>query len=293
MSDPNNPKTDVNQDKSNNNRQMPLSRFWACFFSFSIFALLWTGKMQKTRRWIPLFVIFITIWFVLDQLLYPSEDYSDITIPHDLDSLPYIEPNVRLDKFLSGMLNDYFPNNEYLADVISLISLSLIVLYHVVLYIGSLLMIVYFMLKWTTQYNLKHFGYKSKREWKKANLPQRNIGKKIKEHSSKTISNIKDISKKTSEKIPSDKIMETSTKAAEKITETSTKAAEKFTETSTKAAEKITETAKNLKPDFKMSEDAKRKQIREWHDMMTMGVITESEFEKKKEEFLKANSEHD
>ena len=143
-------------------------------------------------------------------------------------------------------------------------------------------MIVYFMLKWTTQYNLKHFGYKSKREWKKANLPQRNIGEKIKEHSSKTISSIKDISKKTSEKIPSEKIMETSTKAAEKITETSTK-----------AAEKITETAKNLKPDFKMSEDAKRKQIREWHDMMTMGVITESEFEKKKEEFLKANSEHD
>ena len=268
MADPNNPKTDVGQD---NNRQMPLSRFWACFFSFSIFALLWTGKMQKTRRWIPLFVVFITIWFVLDQLLYPSEDYSDITIPHDLDSLPYIEPNVRLEKFLSGMLNDYFPNNEHLDDVISLISFSFIVLYDVVLHIGSLLMIVYFMLKWTTQYNLKHFGYKSKREWKKANLPQRNIGEKIKEHSSKTISNIKDISKKTSEKIPSDKIMETSTKAAEKITET----------------------AKNLKPDFKMSEDAKRKQIREWHDMMTMGVITESEFEKKKEEFLKANSEHD
>ena len=282
MADPNNPKTDVGQDKPDNNRQMPLSRFWACFFSFSIFALLWTGKMQKTRRWIPLFVVFITIWFILDQLLYPSSDYSDIILSEDIDLLSYIEPNVRLEKFLSGMLNDYFPNNEHLDGVISLISFSFIVLYDVVLHIGSLLMIVYFMLKWTTQYNLKHFGYKSKREWKKANLPQRNIGEKIKEHSSKTISSIKDISKKTSEKIPSEKIMETSTKAAEKITETSTK-----------AAEKITETAKNLKPDFKMSEDAKRKQIREWHDMMTMGVITESEFEKKKEEFLKANSEHD
>lgn len=32
----------------------PVSRFWACFFAPSIFALLWTRKMKKTRRWISI-----------------------------------------------------------------------------------------------------------------------------------------------------------------------------------------------------------------------------------------------
>lgn len=30
----------------------PVSRFWACFFSPGIFALLWTTKMRVTRKWL-------------------------------------------------------------------------------------------------------------------------------------------------------------------------------------------------------------------------------------------------
>ncbi len=269
MSDSNNSKTDMDQNKSKNNRQTPLSRFWACFFSSTIFALLWTGKMKKTRQWILLFTFFITIWFVLDYILYPFSDDSDFTLDNVVDHSFRIEPNYHLETFLSSMIYDYFPNSGNLDDIIFLISFSLIVLYNLVIFIGSLLMIVYFMLKWTTQYNLDNFNYKSKREWKKANIPQHNITEKIKEHSSNIFSNMKDISKKTSAKIPSEKIIETSTKTAEKIADT----------------------AKNLKPKIKMSENDKRNQIREWHDMMTLGIITESEFEKKKEEFLKANND--
>ena len=61
--------------------------------------------------------------------------------------------------------------------------------------------------------------------------------------------------------------------------------AKKIKTKSIDATEKIKETATNLKS-TQMSDDDKRIQIREWHDMMIMGVITESDFEKKKAELM-------
>ena len=248
--------------------QEPLSRFWGCFFSCSIFALLWTNKMSKTRKWIPLFAVFVTVWFVLDYILYPPPVIDeDMAITEIVGYSLYVEPHHHLEAFLSGLMYEYFPHSGDLDDVIFLISFSLIVLYHTVIFIGSIFVVVYFMFKWTTQYNLKTCGYKSKREWKKATQPQRNITEKLKQYSSQTASSVIDIGKKTGERIPADKIK---TKSAD-------------------VAEKIKETAANLKS-TQMSDDDKRTQIREWHDMMIMGVITESDFEKKKAELMDSQS---
>ncbi len=246
-------KTTLNTDK------MPLSRFWACFFSCSIFAILWTNKIQKTRKWIPLFALFVTVWFVLDYILYPFAD-SETTLAESIDYSYYIYPNYHLESFVSGVIYDYFPDSGNLDDIIFLLSLALIVIYHLVIFVGSVLVMIYFMLKWVTEYNVKNYGYKSKREWKKANNPPR----KIKENITKTAQKIKDVTKKTSEKIPSEKIKTTGVDVGNKIVDT----------------------AKNVKLHSKMSDEDKRKQIREWHDMMIMGVISESDFESKKAELL-------
>ena len=248
--------------------EKPLSRFWACFFSCSIFALLWTNKMHKTRKWIPLFAVFVTVWFILDYILYPPFEFDqDLILTKQLVYLFYAEPLPHLETFLSELIYDYFPDSGNLDDMIFLISFSLMVLYDTVIFIGCVFIVFYFMFKWVTQYNLKTCGYKSKREWKKATLPQRSITDKLKQYSSKTASSVIDIGKKTSKSIPTEKIK---TKSIE-------------------ATEKIKQTANNLKS-TQMNDDDKRVQIREWHDMMVMGVITESDFEKKKSELLESQT---
>ena len=49
--------------------EQPVSRVWACVFSFSIFAVLWTNKMRKTRRWAVLFSLLVLVQ-VGDVMLY-------------------------------------------------------------------------------------------------------------------------------------------------------------------------------------------------------------------------------
>ena len=218
--------------------------------------------MKKSRKWIPLFTLFILVWFVLDYILYPQLNTLDTTI---VWFNPHVVPNIHLESFIGVALYQAFPNNGNLDDVIFLLSHSLIILYELVIFIGVVFIVIYYMLKWTTQYNLDTFEYKSKREWKKATTPQTSIVEKIKQYSNSSFENIKDISKKTNEKIPSEKIKETSAKTIEKISET----------------------AKNLKSEPKIDDDYIKKQIREWHNMMIMGVITELDFEKKKTELLK------
>ena len=230
--------------------------------------------MHKTRKWIPLFAVFVIVWFILDYVLYPPVIDEEMAITEIVGYSLYVEPHYQLEAFLSGLMYEYFPHSGNLDDVIFLISFSLIVLYHTVIFIGSIFVVVYFMFKWTTQYNLKTCGYKSKREWKKATQPQRNISEKLKQYSSYTTSSVIDIGKKTSEKIPTEQIK---TKSAD--------VAEKIKIKSIDATEKIKETATNLKS-TQMSDDDKRIQIREWHDMMIMGVITESDFETKKSELM-------
>ena len=102
----------------------PVSRSFACFFSTSIFGLLWTQKMRKTRKWllvclvsqIPIMIAFYII-FQLD---------------------------IGNDSGLIGIvLGGYF---------------------------FSWISPCYFMYKWATAYNLKMFGYKSERAWKRSKI---------------------------------------------------------------------------------------------------------------------------
>ena len=111
---------------THNNNSEPVSRFWACFFSFSIFGLVWTQKMKKTRKWIPIFT-FVMITNIIDRILWHMDEYWNST----------------------NAINEII---FWIYDLVSL---------------GSLGLAIYFMLRWTTEYNLKVFGYKSKKEWKR------------------------------------------------------------------------------------------------------------------------------
>ena len=113
--------------------EAPVSRFWACVFSPTIFALLWTQKMRKTLKWIPIFVLFVVVWFIIDVV--------------------------------SG---DMLSDTSRSEDLVFSLSDTILVVYDRVIQIGSIALVVYFMFKWTTAYNLENFGYKSKREWKNA-----------------------------------------------------------------------------------------------------------------------------
>lgn len=235
-----------NTPNNSNPVELPLSRFWACFFCCSIFALLWTGKIQKTRKWIPLFTLFVFVWFIADYMLY-SEYYKS---PDDfVDLIFYIEPNQKLEIFMYNMINGYSSDTSDIEEFVFLISFVMIVLYNIVIIFGVVLANYYFMLKWVTAYNLENYGYKSKREWKKVNLPPNEYIVKIKQFGSKTGNNLKDISMKT--------------------------------------GEKVSESAKNLKWKGQISEEDKRHQIEEWHKLMLIGVLTEKEFDQKKSDFLK------
>ncbi len=221
---------------------------------YSIFALLWTQKMQKTRKWIILYALFFTVFVALDYLLYPS---SDIILFQNLDS-PYIEHNEPLVSFLNPIFYNIAPNENH-EDVIFFLSFLLMALYELVVLFGVILVNVYFMLKWTTQYNLKNFKYKSKREWKKVNLPKRDWTNTLKNAGIKIILNLKNIGKK----IPSEKMKDTSINSAKKITE---------------SAKSIT--SSNMNP------SQIRDEIEKYYNMMLLGVISESDFEKKKVELL-------
>lgn len=230
------------------NSRMPLSRFWACVFSCSIFALLWTGKMQKTRKWILLLAVFVTVWFVLDPVLNPVPDDFDMM---DTDEwFSYVGP---VEYFLTDTIRGYLPGDDF-DDVASSLSFSLLLLFFLVAHVGSIFAVIYFMFKWVTAYNLDNFGYASKREWKRANSPRRNIRRAI----SSTVSGAKD-------KIPYEKIQHAGVKAGTKMTDT----------------------ARSIRHRSGMGEAEKLEHLKEWHNMMVKGLIDRSEFEKKKADLLK------
>lgn len=106
----------------------PVSRFWACFFSSSILGIYWTQKMKKTRK--------LILIIILVSCMY----YTSMILPLDND---------RVDSMLEGLFSI----------VIFVFILSSLII--------SLILPIYFMYKWTTEYNLKMFSYKSKKEWKK------------------------------------------------------------------------------------------------------------------------------
>lgn len=101
----------------------PVSRFWACFFSNSIFALFWTFKMKKTLKWLG---ISVSTWIAGMLLIL----------------------------FAFMMVDDGYPDA---ATVLIWVGICI-----------PFVPLIYFMYRWTTQYNLKHFGYRSQDLWKEA-----------------------------------------------------------------------------------------------------------------------------
>ena len=69
--------------------EQPVSRVWACVFSFSIFAVLWTNKMKKTRRWAVLFSLLVLVQ-VGDVMLYAYDD--DLQVLFGLVDSPIFKP---------------------------------------------------------------------------------------------------------------------------------------------------------------------------------------------------------
>ena len=109
----------------------PVSRFWACLFASSIFALFWTQKMKKTRRWllvfIPLCLVSRFTWAATMQISQYSTRFGSESVPLALT----------LFEFLG---------------------------------IPILVAVIYLMFRWTTKYNLDNFGARSKKEWARQNL---------------------------------------------------------------------------------------------------------------------------
>jgi hypothetical protein len=105
----------------------PVSRFWACFFALGIFALFWTQKIEKTRKWILMALLSYVVNIFGSGLMYTDEYLNSTSTINEIIFISYV--------------------------IILLILLPLI---------------IYFMFKWTTKYNLKNFGYKSKKEWKRS-----------------------------------------------------------------------------------------------------------------------------
>ena len=111
----------------------------------------------------------------------------------------------------------------------------------------------YLMYRWTTEYNLENFGYKSRAEWLRAGSPKRKTTDKIKD-------SMKNIGKKTTDKIPSEKIKDASSSVVERIDMT----ADRILGLSDKAM----------------------KDLDRYHELMKRGIITESDFERKKTQLL-------
>ena len=233
---------------------MPLSRFWACFFCCSIFALLWTQKIQKTRKWIPLFAIFVGVWFVADDILYTNYE-STITPDEFINSSFYREPNPRLESFIDNIMNSYFPDTN-IDGIVFLFSIVSSVLYDHVIWIGAVFANFYFMLKWVTEYNLKNYGHKSKKDWKKANLPSRNYVKKIKQFGSDTGKNLKDVGVYTGKNLK-----DVGVYTGKNLKDVGVYTGEHLKDAGSHTGEKISKTAINLKYARKNNEDDTQHQI--------------------------------
>ncbi|RNJ76194.1 MAG: hypothetical protein D9C04_02245 [Nitrosopumilus sp. B06] len=108
----------------------PVSRFWACFFSHSIFALFWTIKMEKVQRWILISILSTGSTYGGFFAYFVAVEFAE-------------KSNVLYDMaFVFGMI---------------LFGMGIS---------ASIVLPIYFMYKWASEYNVENFGYESKIEWK-------------------------------------------------------------------------------------------------------------------------------
>ena len=227
--------------------EQPVSRVWACVFSFFIFAVLWTNKMKKTRRWAVLFLLLVLVQ-VGDEMLYAYDDdymYSDWWIPKY--SNPYIED------LMQGIVPDV---------AVYAVSAVLTIAWDWVVWIGIIFAMVYYMFKWTTRYNIENFSHKSKRDWKREDPAQKNIEDAMVGAGKKAAKGLKGIGRK----IPSEEIKSAGTTVGKKMADAANR------------------------PE-KMSSNRAREEIEKYHGMMLRGVISESDFERKKNQLLDLDPE--
>ena len=118
----------------------PVSRIWACVSANGIFALFWTLKMKKTLWWLLVNIVSHSVFMGLAVLTgYTVEIMTDT-------------------EFESGI--------EF-EDTSALLLVLLILALMPLIYVPP----IYFMWRWTTEFNTRIFGYKSKNDWKKAGSP--------------------------------------------------------------------------------------------------------------------------
>ena len=243
--------------------EMPVSRFWACVFSPTIFALLWTQKMKKTLKWIPIFAFFVVVWFVIDELLYYD---FDTTIMLSISDAGFYQERVMevvvpfMDRlFLDAVGSGLLPDASYSEDLVFVISHIILVVYDLVIYIGSITLMIYFMFKWVTAYNLENFGYKSKKEWKNAT--------RIKEN-------------------PKYEIRKELKKYGDSAADGMSHVASKIKTAGGKSVENIEATISRIRQAPESSDDEIIAKIRKWHDLLEIGIISESEFKDRKNVLL-------
>ena len=126
----------------------PLSTFWACFFSNSIFALLWTLKMNTTRKWLVLAIL---------QILVPL--FAMIFM------LEYGGGTKHLDSFEAfGFKNagEYVLANLKLGYVRLLFGGKILIV--IAILAVTWMAPIYFMSKWIKQYNRNNFEHTLKKD---------------------------------------------------------------------------------------------------------------------------------
>ena len=242
--------------------EAPVSRFWACVFSPTIFALLWTRKMKKTLKWILVFSLFTTVWFVIEGLLYYDLDADDMTRMLDIGfyqehAMEVVVPFVE-GVFLYAVDGGLLPDVSYSEEIIFVLSYAVLVVYDLIV-LGSIVLVIYFMFRWTTSYNLKNFGYKSKREWKNASRvsgnPKHKIRKGLKKYGSSAADGMSQVASRT--------------KAA-----------------GGKGMDNVEAIISRIRHAPESSDDEIIAKIRKWHDLMEIGIISESEFKERKDVLL-------
>ena len=117
------------------------------------------------------------------------------------------------------------------------------------------------MFKWTTGHNIENFGYKSKRDWKREDPTQKNVEDVVvgagKKAGKKAANGLKGIGRK----IPSEEIKSAGTTVGKKMADVANR------------------------PE-KVNSNRAREEIEKYHGMMLRGVISESDFERKKNQLL-------
>ncbi len=108
-----------------------------------------------------LFVIDVIIFLLIDDMTFVNDYYQY-----------YSQPDTRAIESVisdgSGFLVDVLIPFHFFDSFVYGLSLILYVGWYIVMPLGITTFLIYLMFNWTTQYNLQHFKYKNKKDWKKS-----------------------------------------------------------------------------------------------------------------------------